>query len=82
MLFGFEKAEHFAISDKTFGNVPKTGLEPAHPLRYQNLNLMCLPISPPGQVFSQGFVKDPFENPSRAEGLYRLRRKERYTTKV
>ncbi len=25
---GNKKAEHFAISDKTFGNVPRIGLEP------------------------------------------------------
>lgn len=28
--FGHKKAEHLAISDKTFGNVPKIGLEPTH----------------------------------------------------
>lgn len=27
--FEHKKAEHLAISDKTFGNVPKTGVEPA-----------------------------------------------------
>ena len=27
---GNKKAEHLAISDKTFGNVPRIGLEPTH----------------------------------------------------
>ena len=27
--FGQKKTEHLVISDKTFGNVPMTGLEPA-----------------------------------------------------
>ncbi len=43
-----KKTERSDISDKTFGNVPGTGLEPAHLLQYKNLNLVCLPISPPG----------------------------------
>jgi MazG family protein len=29
--------------------VPKTGFEPAHPLRLYHLKVACLPISPPGQ---------------------------------
>ena len=28
--FGVKKSEHLAISDKTFGNVPRIGLEPTH----------------------------------------------------
>lgn len=51
-----KKAEHLAISDKTFGNVPKTGLEPAHSLEYKNLNLVCLPISPPGHAQESSFI--------------------------
>ena len=31
-------------------NVPGTGLEPACLLQRQNLNLVSLPISPPGQL--------------------------------
>ena len=29
--------------------VPRTGIEPAHPFEYQNLNLARLPIPPPRQ---------------------------------
>ncbi len=45
-----EKNGDIVISENVSGNVPKTGLEPAYPLRYKNLNLVCLPISPPGPL--------------------------------
>lgn len=31
-------------------SVPGTGLEPAHPFEYYNLNIARLPISPSGQL--------------------------------
>gem|GEM_PF-6546010 len=43
-----EKCGDILISENVSGDVPRTGLEPAHQLRYKNLNLVCLPISPPG----------------------------------
>jgi hypothetical protein len=32
--------------------VPGAGVEPAHPYEREILSLLCLPISPPGQVIS------------------------------
>jgi hypothetical protein len=42
--------------------LPKTGLEPAHPLGYKNLNLVCLPISPPGHMATQFTAGCPFRS--------------------
>ena|GEM_PF-6515418 len=38
--------------------VPRTGLEPVHSLEREILSLLCLPISPPGQMgcFKEGSI--------------------------
>ena len=47
--FEHKKAERLSISDKTFGNVPRVGLEPTPCCQEQILSLSRLPISPPRQ---------------------------------
>lgn len=39
-----KKAERLGLSDKTFGNVPGTGLEPARTCVQKILSLLCLPF--------------------------------------